>query len=34
MDSSFCVDALNEAIDHYGAPEIFNSSQVMISPKF
>ena len=25
MDSSFCVDALNEAIDQYGSPEIFNT---------
>ncbi len=27
MDSSFCVDALNEAIDRYGTPEIFNTDQ-------
>ncbi len=27
MDSSFCVDALNEAIDLYGVPEIFNTDQ-------
>lgn len=27
MDSSFCVEALNEAIDNYGAPEIFNTDQ-------
>ena len=27
MDASFCVDALNEAIDRYGAPEIFNTDQ-------
>lgn len=27
MDSSFCVDALNDAIDHYGTPEIFNTDQ-------
>jgi len=27
MDSSFCVDALNEAIDQYGCPEIFNTDQ-------
>lgn len=27
MDSYFCVDALNEAIDQYGAPEIFNTDQ-------
>jgi len=27
MDSSFCVDALKEAIEHYGAPTIFNTDQ-------
>jgi putative transposase len=27
MDDSFCVDALEEAIEHYGAPEIFNTDQ-------
>ncbi len=27
MDSDFCVDALKEAIDRYGAPEIFNTDQ-------
>ena len=27
MDSSFCVDALNEAINQYGSPEIFNTDQ-------
>jgi putative transposase len=27
MDSSFCVEALNEAIEHYGTPEIFNTDQ-------
>jgi putative transposase len=27
LDTSFCVDALNEAIDTYGAPEIFNTDQ-------
>lgn len=27
MDNSFCVDALNEAIDRYGTPEIFNTDQ-------
>ena len=27
MDSSFCVDALEEAIHRYGTPEIFNSDQ-------
>lgn len=27
LDSSFCVEALQEAIDVYGAPEIFNTDQ-------
>ena len=27
MDSSFCVDALEEAIHRYGKPEIFNTDQ-------
>jgi len=27
LDSSFCVDALEEALHRYGAPEIFNSDQ-------
>ena len=27
MDSDFCVEALEEAIDRYGAPEIFNTDQ-------
>ena len=27
MDTDFCIEALNEAIDRYGAPEIFNSDQ-------
>ena len=27
MDSDFCVDALEEALDRYGAPEIFNTDQ-------
>ena len=27
LDASFCVDALEEAIDQYGAPEIFNTDQ-------
>jgi putative transposase len=27
MDASFCVDALHEAIDRYGCPEIFNTDQ-------
>ncbi len=27
MEADFCVDALQEALDRYGAPEIFNSDQ-------
>ncbi len=27
MDAGFCVDALEEAIDRYGRPEIFNTDQ-------
>lgn len=27
MDTSFCIDALNEAVERYGAPEIFNTDQ-------
>jgi len=27
MDADFCIEALNEAVDHYGAPEIFNTDQ-------
>ena len=27
MDSDFCVDALEEALDRYGSPEIFNTDQ-------
>jgi putative transposase len=27
MDSTFCVEALEEALDRYGAPEIFNTDQ-------
>jgi len=27
MDTSFCVDSLEEAMRHYGKPEIFNSDQ-------
>jgi putative transposase len=27
MESDFCVDALEEAIHRYGAPEIFNTDQ-------
>ena len=27
LDSSFCVDALEEAIINYGCPEIFNTDQ-------
>ncbi len=27
MDTDFCIDALNEAINRYGTPEIFNTDQ-------
>ena len=27
MDTEFCVDALEEALGHYGTPEIFNTDQ-------
>ena len=27
MDTDFCIEALNEAIDRYGTPEIFNTDQ-------
>ena len=27
MDTDFCIDALNEALNRYGAPEIFNTDQ-------
>lgn len=27
LDKSFCIEALNEAIERYGVPEIFNSDQ-------
>jgi putative transposase len=27
LDTSFCIDALSEAIETYGAPEIFNTDQ-------
>ena len=27
LDSSFCVEALEEAIDNYGCPELFNTDQ-------
>lgn len=27
MDSSFCIDALNDAIERFGRPDIFNSDQ-------
>ncbi|MBP7016927.1 MAG: transposase family protein, partial [Smithella sp.] len=27
LDISFCVDAVEEAIAHYGCPEIFNTDQ-------
>ncbi len=27
MDASFCIDVLEEAIENYGTPEIFNTDQ-------
>ncbi len=27
MDKSFCIEAVKEALDRYGAPEIFNTDQ-------
>jgi len=27
LEPSFCVEALHEALEHYGAPEIFNTDQ-------
>lgn len=27
LDTSFCIEALNEAIERYGTPEIFNTDQ-------
>ncbi|MDT8434759.1 MAG: IS3 family transposase, partial [Anaerosomatales bacterium] len=27
LDASFCIDALEEALDRYGPPEIFNTDQ-------
>jgi len=27
MDTSFCIEALDEAIDIYGRPEVFNTDQ-------
>lgn len=27
MDTAFCVDALTEALEHYGTPEIFTTDQ-------
>ena len=27
METAFCIEALQEALDRYGAPEIFNSDQ-------
>lgn len=27
LDTSFCIEALNEAIEAYGAPEVFNTDQ-------
>ena len=27
LDTDFCVEALNQALDHYGPPQIFNTDQ-------
>ena len=27
MDTTFCIEALDDALDKYGAPEIFNTDQ-------
>lgn len=27
MDTSFCIEALQEALKHYGPPDTFNSDQ-------
>lgn len=27
MDTTFCIDALNEALAKYGSPDIFNTDQ-------
>ena len=27
MDVSFCIEALNEALENHGTPEIFNTDQ-------
>jgi putative transposase len=27
LEISFCIEALNEAVENYGAPEIFNTDQ-------
>ena len=32
LDASFCVDALEEAIDTYGKPDIFNTDQGSCNP--
>ncbi len=32
MDTEFCVEALQEALDRHGSPEIFNSNQGCSSP--
>ncbi len=32
MDSEFCVEALEEALQRYGTPEIFNTDRVRNSP--
>jgi len=32
MDTSFCIEALEEALDRYGKPEIFNTDQGLENP--
>ena len=32
LDADFCVEALEEALDRYGTPEIFNTDQGSQSP--
>jgi len=34
MDARFCVKALNEALDTYGRPEIFNTDQGSLFTSF
>jgi hypothetical protein len=32
LTTDFCIEAVEEAITHYGAPEIFNADQVVRLP--